>query len=167
YDQNASSPFFDSEWMFGIKEGFDLIIGNPPYVKENTDRSVFNGLRDSKYYQGKMDLWYYFACICIDYLSKKPKGLLSFIATNNWITNSGASILRNKILKETKIKRFVDFSDFKIFESAGIQTMVFVLEKNENTSEHNVICSKIIDSSIRFDDLNSFLKKENDSRFIH
>src|SRR5690606_1707167 len=130
YDQNASSPFFDSEWMFGIKEGFDLIIGNPPYVKENTDRTVFNGLRDSQYYQGKMDLWYYFACICIDYLSKKPKGLLSFIATNNWITNSGASILRNKILKETKIKRFVDFSDFKIFESAGIQTMVFVLEKN-------------------------------------
>ena len=33
YDQNASSPFFDPEWMFGLEEGFDLVIGNPPYVQ--------------------------------------------------------------------------------------------------------------------------------------
>ena len=32
YDQNASSPFFDAEWMFGVKDGFDVVIGNPPYV---------------------------------------------------------------------------------------------------------------------------------------
>ncbi|MEZ4524355.1 MAG: Eco57I restriction-modification methylase domain-containing protein [Desulfobacterales bacterium] len=31
YDQNACSPFFDPEWMFGIKDGFDIVIGNPPY----------------------------------------------------------------------------------------------------------------------------------------
>src|SRR5690606_31467978 len=33
YDQNASSSFFDSEWMFGIKEGFDVVIANPPYLR--------------------------------------------------------------------------------------------------------------------------------------
>ena len=32
YNQNASSPFFDPEWMFGISDGFDVVIGNPPYV---------------------------------------------------------------------------------------------------------------------------------------
>lgn len=32
FDQNASSPFFDPEWMFGVKDGFDIVIGNPPYV---------------------------------------------------------------------------------------------------------------------------------------
>lgn len=32
YDQNVSSPFFDPEWMFGINKGFDILIGNPPYV---------------------------------------------------------------------------------------------------------------------------------------
>ena len=31
YDQNGKSPFFDPEWMFGIKDGFDIVIGNPPY----------------------------------------------------------------------------------------------------------------------------------------
>lgn len=32
FDQNVSSPFFDSEWMFGVKDGFDIVIGNPPYI---------------------------------------------------------------------------------------------------------------------------------------
>ena len=32
YDQNVSSPFFDAEWMFAMKDGFDLVVGNPPYI---------------------------------------------------------------------------------------------------------------------------------------
>ena len=32
YDQNAVSPFFDPDWMFGLSEGFDIVIGNPPYI---------------------------------------------------------------------------------------------------------------------------------------
>ena len=44
YDQNASSPFFDPEWMFGIKEGFDVVIGNPPYGAKLTtkDKITYN-----------------------------------------------------------------------------------------------------------------------------
>lgn len=33
YDQNAVSPFFDPEWMFGVTDGFDIVIGNPPYIQ--------------------------------------------------------------------------------------------------------------------------------------
>ena len=33
FDQNTTSPFFDSEWMFGVNDGFDIVIGNPPYVQ--------------------------------------------------------------------------------------------------------------------------------------
>ena len=33
YDQNAVSPFFDPEWMFGVADGFDIVIGNPPYIQ--------------------------------------------------------------------------------------------------------------------------------------
>lgn len=167
YNQNQSSPFFDKEWMFGINEGFDVIIGNPPYIKENTDKSVFNGLRKSEYYQGKMDLWYFFASVCIDMLKISPNGCLCFIATNNWITNSGASKLRNKVLKETQIIKFIDFSDFKIFESAGIQTMVFLLEKNKNVENHIVDFSKLDNSSIQFTELTNFLNKESDPRFVY
>ncbi|MEA2039946.1 MAG: N-6 DNA methylase [Thermodesulfobacteriota bacterium] len=129
YDQNVSSAFFDPEWMFGIRDGFDIVIGNPPYVKEYTDKSVFNGLRNLECYQGKMDLWYLFGAKSIDLLKKN--GLTSFIATNNWITNEGASKFRNKVLQNTAIKQFLDFRDFMIFESASIQTMVYLLEKNK------------------------------------
>jgi tRNA1(Val) A37 N6-methylase TrmN6 len=165
YDQNTSSSFFDKEWMFDLSGGFDIVIGNPPYIKENTDKSVFNGLRNSSYYQGKMDLWYFFACINIDFL--KTGGVLSFIATNNWITNSGASKFRNKVLNDTIIKRYVDFSDFKIFESAGIQTMIFVLEKNIKNENYSFPYSKLINSKIAIDNLKKFLQKEESPDFIH
>ena len=71
YDQNVSSPFFDPEWMFGVKDGFDIIIGNPPYIKEYTNKDAFDCFRMSMYYQGKMDIWYGFACLGIDFLCKK------------------------------------------------------------------------------------------------
>lgn len=128
YDQNASASFFDSEWMFGEENGFDIVIGNPPYIKEATDRSAFDGVRQSKYYQGKMDLWYMFACSGIDMLSNN--GHLCFIATNNWVTNDGANILRNKVVSDTKVIQLIDFNDLMIFESASIQTMVMLFQKN-------------------------------------
>ena len=112
--------------------GFDVIIGNPPYVKEYTDREPFEYMKLCKakeYYQGKMDLWYAFACKSIDLL--KAGGYHSFIATNNWITSQGASILRNKILDETVIIKFIDFADFKVFQNASIQTMIYVVKKRK------------------------------------
>lgn len=134
YDQNASSPFFDMEWMFDITKGFDIIIGNPPYIKEYTDKNAFNGLRNSPYFQGKMDLWYFFTCSSIDNLKKN--GSLCFIAPNNWVTNSGASKMRNKILNDAKINKILDFGNYMIFDSADIQTMVFLITKTKNNDDY-------------------------------
>ena len=137
FDQNASASFFDAEWMFGLSKEkgglncgyFDLCIGNPPYIKEYTDKSVFDNVRSSPYYQGKMDLWYLFACNGIDLLANK--GLLCFIATNNWTTSSGASKLRNKVIEDSRIISLLDFGNLMIFESASIQTMVMLFQKNK------------------------------------
>ncbi len=73
---------------------------------------------------------------------------MSFIAPNNWITNAGASIFRNKILSEGEIKSFIDFGDFKVFEDAGIQTMIFVFKKNIPPLEYSVKYLKVIDKKI-------------------
>jgi adenine-specific DNA-methyltransferase len=115
--------------------GFDCVIGNPPYVKEYTSRETFEQIRKShlaKYYQGKMDLWYFFVCYGIDIL--KPNGLLGYIVPNNWVTNAGASILRNKVLADSTIKNIVDFGAYMVFDSASIQTMVLVLENRKQKS---------------------------------
>ncbi len=139
--------------------GFDVIIGNPPYIKEFVNKSVFDKLHNSPYYQGKMDIWTMFACISIDLL--KNNGLFSFIAPNNWVTNAGASIFRNKILKEGEFKTFIDFGDYKVFEQAGIQTMIFVFEKKIPDKNYKVNYIKIIDKDIAEDKLiNDILGKK-------
>lgn len=116
--------------------GFDVIIGNPPYVKEYTDKDPFEFKHGNlkNYYQGKMDLWYAFACHSIDML--KNNGLHSFIATNNWITNAGASILRNHLISNVKIENYIDFLDFKVFKTASIQTMIYIVKKEKVKKEY-------------------------------
>ena len=129
YDPHIAADFFEPLWMFdrSVSQGFDVVIGNPPYFKENDDKRRFDGLRDLECYQGKMDVWYLFACVGIDLL--RHEGILSYIATNNWITNAGASKMRRKIIKDTKLIEFIDFHDFMVFESASIQTMIMLLCK--------------------------------------
>lgn len=135
--------------------GFDAIIGNPPYIKEYVDKSAFDGLHDSPYYQGKMDIWTLFACQAIDHL--KNGGYFSFIAPNSWLTNTGASVFRNKILKEGEIISFIDFGDFKVFKDAGIQTMIFIFQKKKPRSKYLVEYIKILNSEIAEEKVVEFL----------
>lgn len=138
--------------------GFDVIIGNPPYIKEYVDKSAFDGLHDSPYYQGKMDIWTLFACQAIDHL--KDGGYFSFIAPNNWLTNAGAGIFRDKLLKEGELVSFVDFGDFKVFRDAGIQTMIFIFRKGKPRVSYPVRYAKVVDSNISELAVAEFLQNE-------
>ncbi|NLA23879.1 MAG: hypothetical protein GX879_02830, partial [Bacteroidales bacterium] len=131
------------EWRFEFPEvlnddgdfiGFDVVIGNPPYIKEYEGKEIFDGLRENEVYMGKMDLWFMFAANGIKFL--KDKGYLSFIAQNNWVTNKGAEKLRNFILDNAKIEELIDFGSFMVFDTASIQTMImqFSKEKTNNYS---------------------------------
>lgn len=171
YDQNTTSSFFDAEWMFGLDKNveinagcFDIVIGNPPYIKESTNKNAFDGFKKSKYYQGKMDLWYGFACIMLDNL-KKESGILTFIATNNWVTNAGGSKLRAKIASEAKIKTIIDFTNYKIFESADIQTMIMIFQNIKENAEYIFDYRKITDTQVTIKDVIEILKKEESQKF--
>ncbi len=165
FDQNRHADFFDVEWMFGMprdKSGgervFDIVIGNPPYIKEFTFREAFDGLRASPYYQGKMDLWYLFACRALDHL-KQPDGVLSFIATNNWITNSGASIMRREMAKRATILRLIDFVNFRVFGGADIQTMILIA-RNEAEGDYNFDLRRLNADNPTRDDMMALLSGE-------
>ena len=132
------------EWRFeypqllddkGAFVGFDIIIANPPYIKEGRmSKTFFEPYKESPYYKGKMDIWYLFACNGLDLLNSN--GVLCFIATNNWTTSFGASKLREKVIKETRICNIVDFGAVMMFESASIQTMIMMFQKDKVTDNY-------------------------------
>ena len=144
--------------VFHEKNGFDVVIANPPYVKEGVNKSVFDGLRRSPYYQGKMDIWHFFACKGIDVL-KQDSGIMAFIAQNNWGTNFGASRMRNKVIGDTQILNLIDFGDFKIFD-AGIQTMVMLFQKNRDLEKYKFNYRRLNGKKLEFKDMLSLLNKE-------
>ena len=116
--------------------GFDIVVGNPPYVKEYTAKSAFNGLHNHEIYQGKMDLWYFFGWLGLNI--SKNDSYISYIVPNNWITNTGASKFRNYVLDNSKILEYIDFGDYKVFEDAGIQTMIYLMKNTKNNKEYTV-----------------------------
>ena len=146
--------------------GFDVVIGNPPYVKEYINKAAFDGLHTHPCYQGKMDLWYFFGSLALD-LIKEKTGLIGFIAQNNWVTNAGASVFRNIVLEKGKLVKFVDFGDYKVFESAGIQTMIYIMSHDSDNKWYSIQYSKILNKKVNQDDVIAFLEKQPDSRFRH
>lgn len=135
--------------------GFDIVIGNPPYIKEATNKLAFRGLKNSPYYKGKMDIWYFFGSVGLDIV--KNNGIVSFIAPNNWITNYGASLFRNKVNEEATIYDYLNFGNYKVFADAGINTMIYFMKKNHDEEKYEFNYSELLDKNINEDILYKFL----------
>ncbi|EIU8167053.1 Eco57I restriction-modification methylase domain-containing protein [Campylobacter coli] len=164
FNLESNHPF---EWRFEFPEildddgnfkGFDLIIGNPPYIKEAENKELFTNTKKLRTYQGKMDIWYHFVGRGFDIL--KNNGYLAFIATNNWVTNSGAKKLRNIVLEESQILSLVDFSSFMVFDSASIQTMIMSFQKIKPPKNYEFHFAKITTQTPIYEDVINLLKNE-------
>ena len=126
YNQNASSPFFDPEWMFDIKEGFDVVIGNPPYINISNLKpdeyrlELRNKFRSAK---NKSDTYAFFLEQGFNLL--KSKGTLSYIIPQTWKATDSFSKLREIIFKDKSISKIVDL-EFGTFD-AIVKPMVVVI----------------------------------------
>lgn len=153
------------EWRFefpevlnnkGEFEGFDLIIGNPPYIKEYENRDAFNGLRNLECYQGKMDIWYLFGDLGLKIL--KPNNYLCYIATNNWVTNAGASNFRNIVIQNSQITNLTDFGAYMIFENASIQTMIMLFKNTKSADNYTFDYRKLEGDKLVLQDVLNLLE---------
>ena len=109
--------------------GFDVVVGNPPYVRQEW-LSEYKPYLQSVYkaYHGMADLYVYFYELGLRVL--KPGGLLSFIVTNKWMKSGYGEPLRRLFSDEAWIESVVDFGHAKqIFEDADVFPSIIVARK--------------------------------------
>jgi len=134
---HESCSWFDPEWMFGINEGFDVVIANPPYLKERDNKERFAEVNKSdfgrRYHQGKMDFWYYFLHKAIDIL--KTNGTISYITSRYWLNSTGATKLIVRVKKELFFVNLLDIGKLRVFDKVAGQHMVAVYRKNKTVDD--------------------------------
>lgn len=141
--KNELTGWFDAEWMFGVKGGFDIIIGNPPYIqlqKENSDGKKFGDIY--KYcgfetFAKTGDIY----CLFYEkgYNLLKQGGMLSFITSNKWMRTGYGEKLRKFFSEKTNPLVLVDFVGTKIFESSTVDVNILILEKSKNKGETTAV----------------------------
>jgi len=159
-DQNLKTPLLKNYPNVKLKfenflgsdpnEQFDIIIGNPPYLGQNYNAEIFQNFVKiypvcAHYFVGNMDLFYYF--IHLGIIKLKPRGLLSFVTTNYWITKSkktGIKLLKPHILNECYLLQYIDLSRLTIFKDAtGQHNCIFVLQKKTQKEKLDELNRKI------------------------
>lgn len=144
--KNKSTGWFDTEWMFGLKEGFDIVIANPPYVfGGNTGISVQNKkLFKETYFCGSKKINLFTLFIEKGTGLMRNKGLLTYIVPNTLLRVTSYDKLREHIVTKTQIKEVVDL-DVGIFENVTASTIILSLEKSLPRKDLPVRIKKGID----------------------
>ena len=137
YDQSApASSFFDAEWMFGIKDGFDIVIGNPPYVRiqtlNNSDSKLVEKYNDlySEITIGNYDLYLLFMYRGLQLINQK--GMVTYIEPNKFLLATMGTKIRQLLKKENLIKRLIDFGTNQIFKTATTYTCIIFISQSES-----------------------------------
>ncbi|MFC3867853.1 type IIG restriction enzyme/methyltransferase [Helicobacter equorum] len=131
------------EWRFAFPEvldnngdflGFDVVIGNPPYIRQEEIKHLKPHLQKAfSIYKGTSDIYTYF--FEQGYKILKPKALLSFITSNKYTRAGYGEPLRAFILANTQILHYIDLNGLKIFDSATVDTSIITFAKTPPSPE--------------------------------
>jgi hypothetical protein len=134
FDTNTSADWFDPEWMFGVTEGFDIVIGNPPYIqlqKDFNEKQKYADLYKEQNYKvfGRTgDIYCLFYEKGINLL--KQGGHLCYITSNKWMRTSYGEKLR-KFFTDYDPVLLVDLGP-GVFENATVDTNILIIRKTSN-----------------------------------
>ena len=135
--------------------GFDIVIGNPPYVKLEKIKDQSRVLADANYevYVPRSDLYCLFTELGFNLLKKD--GVISYIMPNKWLRADYGEPLRALFLKN-RILCLIDFGDSKIFEDATVYPFIFVAEKDKSMSVVKAVTMKGYNSQTFIKDINDW-----------
>jgi type I restriction-modification system DNA methylase subunit len=132
--------------------GFDVVIGNPPYVRQEELTGMKKWFQDYEVFNASNDLYTYFFERGIKLL--KDNGLFGFIVSSKFTKTIYGKELRQFIIDNTKILQFIDFGDLPVFQEATTYPCIIILQKNRNRTankKNKILVSKV--KSLIFDNL--------------
>lgn len=137
YDQSApASSFFDAEWMFGVKDGFDVVIGNPPYISAPMQiaspqlAEQRQKLVESKKYKSLYQKWdLYIPFIELGTQLNCQNGITTMIVPFPLTNQLYAKVLRKMLVEEYDMFELVDLNGTKIFDNATVSNCIPFVKK--------------------------------------
>ena len=157
YDQNTSADWFEPEWMFSVSGGFDLVIGNPPYIR----LSLNQGRLGKKYkkcdyqtFDKTGDIYQLFYERAFQLLTER--GHLCYITSNKWLRAKYGDKLRNFFVEKTKPLKLLDFKGFKVFENATVDTNILLSQKTRLGDQLQTVSFK--NDFCRGNNINEYVK---------
>ncbi len=137
YDQNAKTDWFEPEWMFGVTGGIDVVIGNPPYVRQEKIKHLKPTFKE-RYtcYTGTADLYVYFYERGLQLLN--TNGIHTFICSNSWLDVNYGAPLQEHLLENTASVVICHSETKREFESADINTIVSIIQKGTPDTDSHI-----------------------------
>ena len=155
YDQNASADWFDPEWMFGVRTGFDVVIGNPPYIShDKIPEKLKTEIRNHyQSYEPFADVYCYFIEKAIGLQNKQ--GILSFITSNSYLRAEYGAPIRKLLKNENMLLRVLNIEDSQVFESVIVNVAIIVSRKSTNLTDDFCI---VVNSPFSGNSFEDFIK---------
>ncbi len=133
FEQNIAANWFDAEYMFGVKDGFDVVIGNPPYINVvNLPKETRNYLlRNYQTCEKRTDSYIAFLEKGLSLLNST--GILCYIIPSAFTNQTYATKMRQKLINSYHIRELVDASKYRIFENATVNNVVLSVSSNRKS----------------------------------
>ena len=144
YDQVKSSPFFDPDWMFGITDGFDIVIGNPPYIRRTSINDNDKKLYELIYKSATKQYDLYLLFIEKGLKELNSGGFLCFINPIRFFNADYGLGCRKLISLNYKIKSVLDVSQLAVFQNAMTYPCIILLQNDKKDIENNIISYKLL-----------------------
>ena len=129
YDQNSSADFFDPEWMFGITNGFDVTIGNPPYGFSFSDEELKKLIDAYRTLVHRVESYLLFIERSLQLLNER--GHLALIVPDTYLNLKFTKALRAVVLEQAEVLG-ITMLPAKVFEAAVVDTTILRLKRTDS-----------------------------------
>ena len=133
FDHSSVAQWFNAKFMFNVREGFDVVIGNPPYAhlrRFDGPRKQLYKARGFKSYEGMGDIYQLFQEAALD-LANPISGTIALITSNSWMRAAYGVGSRDFLANNSEVRKLIELGK-GVFSHAIVDTNILIAAKNKN-----------------------------------